>query len=83
MYVERACYQGLNHRTLAAIQKQITGHDKRNSVSSSFHAKSDKDQIAAWRRDLDSILHIFTVRPASPIWQELTPSFLEGGVVNQ
>ena len=34
----------------------------RNPISRFFHAKSDKDTIAAWRADLDRILHVFEVR---------------------
>ena len=32
-------------------------------VSRHFHAKNDKDKIAAWRSDLNRILQIFNVRP--------------------
>ena len=34
----------------------------RNAASRIFHAKSDKGTIAAWRSDLDRILHVFNVR---------------------
>ena len=34
----------------------------RNPISRFFHAKRDKDTIAAWRADLDRILHVFEVR---------------------
>jgi methyl-accepting chemotaxis protein len=37
----------------------------RNAVSRLFHAKNDKDTIAAWRLDLNRILHVFNVRSIS------------------
>ena len=35
---------------------------KRNVVSRLFNAKDDKEAIAAWRLDLNRILHVFNVR---------------------
>ena len=35
---------------------------RRNPVSRLFRAKGDKDMIAAWRLDLNRILHVFNVR---------------------
>ena len=35
---------------------------KRNVVSRLFQAKDDRDTIAAWRLDLNRILHVFNVR---------------------
>ena len=35
---------------------------KRNAVSRSFHAKKDKETIAAWKLDLYNVLRIFKVR---------------------
>ena len=34
---------------------------KRGAVSRRFHAKSEKEAIAAWRSDLDKILQSFNV----------------------
>jgi len=34
----------------------------RHSVSRFFHARNDKDAIAAWKSDLNGILHVFNVR---------------------
>ncbi|KAF9781688.1 hypothetical protein BJ322DRAFT_1023058 [Thelephora terrestris] len=45
--------------TVAAIQKQVVQRGKQNSASPSFHARNDKDSIAAWGRDFDRILLIF------------------------
>jgi len=36
-----------------------------------FHAKKDKETIAAWKVDLNRILHIFNVRPVGPPWRSL------------
>jgi len=38
----------------------------RNSVSRLFHAKDDAVAIAAWKLDLNGILHIFNVRSLPP-----------------
>ena len=51
-----------NRRTVSEIQRNVVNRGKRNVVSRLFHAKNDKDTIAAWRLDLNRILHIFNVR---------------------
>ena len=38
--------------------------DKRNFISRIFNAKKDKDTVAAWRSELDRIVHVFEVRSA-------------------
>jgi hypothetical protein len=58
------------------IQKKIVKQGKRNAVSRAFYAKNDKDTIAAWRRDLDRILHVFNVCSDYPVWCWLT-TFLQ------
>ncbi|KAF9783190.1 hypothetical protein BJ322DRAFT_1110074 [Thelephora terrestris] len=45
--------------TVATIQREIVKLGKRNAASQVLHAQSDKDNIAAWSRDLNRILHIF------------------------
>ncbi|KAF9783177.1 hypothetical protein BJ322DRAFT_140105 [Thelephora terrestris] len=45
--------------TVATIQREIVKLGKRNAASQVLHAKNDKDNIAAWSRDLNRILHIF------------------------
>ncbi|KAF9783184.1 hypothetical protein BJ322DRAFT_1110070 [Thelephora terrestris] len=45
--------------TVATIQREIVKLGKRNTASQVLHAKNDKDNIAAWSRDLNRILHIF------------------------
>jgi methyl-accepting chemotaxis protein len=49
-------------RTVSEIQRKIIKQNERNAVSRLFRAKSDKDAIAAWRLDLNRILHVFNVR---------------------
>jgi len=38
---------------------------ERNVVSQLFHAKYNKEKIAAWKLDLNRILHVFNVRSLS------------------
>ena len=47
---------------MAQIQRSAVEPDKRSFLSHIFNVKSDKDRVAAWRSDLDRILHIFEVR---------------------
>ena len=46
----------------------VIKQSKRNVLSRLFNAKDDKETIAAWRLDLNRILHVFNVRsiPSSP-----------------
>ena len=44
------------------IQQRIVKQGKRGAISRHFHAKNDKDKIAAWRSDLNRILQVFNVR---------------------
>ena len=60
-------YRSVNHRTVANIQGRVIKLGKRNPVSQLFHAKSDKEALAAWRQELNSVLHIFNVRPVRSI----------------
>lgn len=41
-------------------------------LSRSFHAKNNKETIAAWGSDLIRILHVFNVRSATSSWTSLT-----------
>ena len=51
----------VNHRTVAEIQRKAVKRGKRSAVSRLLHAKYDKDVIAAWKLDLNRILHVFNV----------------------
>ena len=53
----------LHRRTVAEIQRKVIKQSGRNPVSRLLHAKNDKEAIAAWRLDLNRILHVFNVRP--------------------
>ena len=68
MYVECSTYQNLDRSTVADIQKKIVDRGGRRAVSRVMNAKSDKDAIAAWRQDLNRILHIFNVRSVDSSW---------------
>ena len=74
-YAEPLTYQGLNHRTVADVQKKIVKQGKRNAVSQLLHAKKDKDMIAACRREVNRILRIFNVRSVDAVWRLLSNSF--------
>ena len=54
------------------IQEKITEKRGRNRLSRVLHAKSDKDAVAAWKLDLNRILHVFNVRSVASIWSSLT-----------
>ena len=71
----RFIYHALYHRTVAGIQERIIGKRGRNVVSRVLHAKGDKETIAAWRLDLNRILHVFNVRSVDPVPPPLTPPF--------
>jgi len=47
------------------IEDEIQGHiikrSKRNAISRRYHAKDDEEAIAAWKLDLDGVLHVFNV----------------------
>ena len=45
------------------MQGRITKQGKRNVITRHLHAKNDKERIAAWRLDLNRILHVFNVCP--------------------
>ena len=59
-------------RIVAEIQKKIVKQVQRNAVSRLIHAKGDKETIAAWRSDLDRILHISNVGSITSVWSLLT-----------
>ena len=50
------------HSTVAEIQRRVTKQSKRNGVSRLFHARNDKEKIAAWKSEINRILHVFNVR---------------------
>ena len=57
---------------MAAIQRKVIKQSKRNVVSRHLHAKNDKDKIAAWRLDLNRMLHVFNVRSIASVGRSLT-----------
>ena len=62
-------------RTVAEIQRRVIKQSKRNSVSRLFHAKNDKEKVAAWKSDLNRILHVFNVRSGTSAWSLLIICF--------
>ena len=67
MYAALFTHLVLNRRTADEIQRNIVKWDKRNTISRHFHSKDDKKAIAAWRLDLDRILHVFNVRSVTSV----------------
>lgn len=65
----------LYYRTVAAIQGRVVKQSKRNGVSRLFHAKNDKEKIAAWKSDINRILHVFNVRSVTFVWPPLIVHF--------
>jgi len=51
-------------------------------VSRLLHAKNDKEAIATWRSDLNTILQVFNVRLVVSAWISLIVSFQTELVVN-
>ena len=60
---------------MAEIQRKVIEQGKRNVISQHLHAKNDKEKIAAWRLDLNRILHVFNVRSIVSIRRSLTRRF--------
>ena len=58
---DSSTYHALNYRTVAEIRKKVIKHSKRNKAFGLFHAKNDKDKIAAWKIELNRILVVFNV----------------------
>jgi len=57
----------LSSRTVDGIQKNIIKRGERNVISRRYHAKDDKEAIAAWNSDLNGIRRVFDVRPVTPV----------------
>ena len=57
---------------MAEIRRKVIKQGKRNVASQFLHAKNDKEQITAWRSDLNRILQIFNVRSIVTVRRLLT-----------
>jgi hypothetical protein len=57
---------------VADIQRNVVKQGKRNGISRHIHARNDKERIAAWKLDLNKILHVFNVRSVVSLWLLLT-----------
>ena len=55
-------YHNLDRRTVAEIQGEVLKRGGRGRVSRFLHSRDDKDVIAAWKSDLNRLLHVFNVR---------------------
>ena len=54
-------YYSLDRRTVAEIQGKVLKRSGRGRASRFLHSRDDKDAIAAWKSDLNRILHVFNV----------------------
>ena len=71
------------------IEGNVIKLSKRSIVSRLFRSKDDKERIAAWRLDLNRVLHVFNVRsvtyslkfPDHPLQTELVIN-IHGAVVD-
>ena len=54
-------YHALYCRTVAEIQNKVIKQSGRNAASRLFHARNDKEIIAAWKSELSRILIVFNV----------------------
>ena len=55
-------HRSLDRRTIAEIQGEVLKRGGRGRVSRFLHSRDDKDVIAAWKSDLNRLLHVFNVR---------------------
>ena len=54
-------YRSLDDRTVAEIHREISKRSGRSGVSRFLHSRDDKDMIAAWKLNLNELLHVFNV----------------------
>ena len=71
-----------NRSTVAEIQADVVGKGERRLFSRLVHAKNDKETIAAWKLDLNRILHVFNVRLVDFTWLSPMVSFQAELVIN-
>ena len=67
---------------MAEIQAKVIKRSGRNAASRFFHARNDKETIAAWKSDLNQILLVFNVRSVAFTLASLFTSFQTELVVN-
>jgi len=71
-YTVQFAYYTHNRRTVAEIQGNIMEKGERNLFSRIVHARNDKEVMAAWRSDLNRVLHVFNVCSVCSVRQSLT-----------
>ena len=54
-------YHGLDHRTVAEIQREVFKRSGRGGVSRFLRSRDDKDVIAGWKSHLNEFLRVFNV----------------------
>jgi len=81
-HVGRLIYQVSNRGTVDEIQRTSLSRADNGAIRL-FHAKSDKETIAAWKLDLIRVLQIFNVSSFGPFQQSLTAPSLSDQAGNQ
>ena len=71
----QTAYRSFDRRIVAEIERDVIKLGKRNAISRLFHPKDDKERIAAWRSDLNRVLHVFNVRSTTSSSAPLTMCF--------
>ena len=54
------------------LAKEVSSMTPAKAVFGTVHTKNDREVVAAWRSDLNRVLHVFNVRSADPVRQFLT-----------
>jgi hypothetical protein len=54
------------------IQEKVIKQSRRNAASRLLHARNDKETIAGWKSELNSILNLFTVCSVALAWSPLS-----------
>ena len=54
-------HHGFDRRTVAKIQEKVMKRSRRHRIVRFFRSSDDKNVIAAWKSDLNRILHVFDV----------------------
>ena len=54
-------YYRMDRRTITEIQGEVLKQGGRRRISRFLHSRDDKDAVAAWKSDLNGLLHLFNV----------------------
>ena len=74
---EEPIYRCINPRSVTEMQRKVNKRVKRGAFLRFILTKSDKDEIAAWNKDLVRILHVFNVSSFSSVENRQLSSLLD------